>query len=134
MVTALKLETGKEMEAGLVAFQNEKNYFKFVVQQRKENCFLSLSSASDGILNHKLRDYHEGDFVYLRILAKGKEYSFEYSLNNENWILFGDKQNGKNLSTSVAGGFVGTYFGLYSYAQTPASATFDWVTYKALTE
>lgn len=134
MATALKLETGKEMEAGLVAFQNEKNYYKFVIQQAKGNYFLSLSSDSGKILTNILKDYHGGNFVYLQIQAKGKDYSFKYSFNKHNWMPFGNVQDGKYLSTSVAGGFVGTYFGLYSYAQTPASATFDWVTYKALTE
>jgi len=134
MSTAVKLETGKELEAGLVAFQNEKNYFKFVVQQVKGNYFLSLSSASGEILNHKLKEYNGGTFVYLQIQAKGKDYSFRYSFSNEVWSPFGNSQDGKYLSTSVAGGFVGTYFGLYAYAQTPASAAFDWASYKALTQ
>jgi len=34
--------------------------------------------------------------------------------------------DGKMLSTKVAGGFVGAYFGLYAFAKSPAVATFDW--------
>ncbi|MCX6269616.1 MAG: glycoside hydrolase family 43 protein [Bacteroidetes bacterium] len=132
MTTAVKLETGKELEAGLVAFQNEKNFYKFVVQQAKGDYFLSLSSASGEILNNKLKDYKEGAFFYLRIQAMGKDYNFEYSFNNKVWTPFGNAQDGKYLSTSVAGGFVGTFFGLFAYAQNPANATFDWATYKAL--
>ena len=132
MTTAVKLETAREMEAGLVAFQNEKYFYKFVVQQAKGTYFLSLSSASGEILKIKLKDYSKGAFVYLRIQAKGKYYSFEYSLNNKDWEQFVNTQDGKYLSTSLAGGFVGTYFGMYAYALTPASATFGWITYKAL--
>ena len=131
MTTALKLETGKEMEAGLVAFQNEKNFYKFVIQQENRNYFLSLSSAAGEILNNKLKDDNRGAFVYLRIRAMGKDYNIEYSFNNKDWMPFGNAQDGKYLSTAVAGGFVGTYFGLYAYAPTQASATFDWTTYKA---
>lgn len=132
MTTAFKLETGKEIEAGLVAFQNEKNYYKFVVQQAKGEYLLSLSSASGEILKNKLEGYKEGAFVNLRIQAKGKDIYFEFSLNNHDWLKFGNTQDGKYLSTSVAGGFVGTYLGLYAFANAPAGATFDWVTYKAL--
>jgi len=132
MTTAVKLETGKEMEAGLVAFQNEKNFYKFVVQQAKGNYFLSLSSASGKILENKLTDYSDGVFVYLRIQAMGEDYRFEYSFNNKDWLKFGNAQDGKYLSTSVAGGFVGTYFGLYVFSDIPAIATFDWAIYKAM--
>ncbi len=133
MSTAVKLEIGKELEAGLVAFQNEKYYYKFVIRQAKGSYLLSLSSASGEIQIDKLKDYNGEPFVYLRIEAKGSDYSFKYSFNNEVWSPFGKLQDGKYLSTDIAGGFVGTYFGLYAYAQTPASATFDWATYKALT-
>ena len=134
MTTAVKLETGKEMEAGLVAFQNEKNYYKFVIQRVKGNYYLSLSSPADEILTNQLNGYQGEDFVSLRIQAKGKDYKFEYSLNSKDWTPFGNAQDGTYLSTSVAGGFVGTYFGMYTYSPTPASATFGWATYKTLND
>ena len=50
----------------------------------------------------------------------------EYSLNNKTWIPSGLTLDGKLLSTKVAGGYVGAYFGLYAYSKSPAIATFDW--------
>jgi alpha-N-arabinofuranosidase len=34
--------------------------------------------------------------------------------------------------TASAGGFVGAMYGLYAYAESPATAKFDWAAYKQL--
>jgi len=36
------------------------------------------------------------------------------------------------LSTKVAGGFVGAYFGLYAFSNSPAVAKFDWAEHKRI--
>ncbi len=132
METAVKLEPGKELEAGMVAFQNEKFFYKFVAQQSKGAIYLVISSATGEILRTKLDGHKDGSWISLKIRAQGKDYQCEFSLDNKTWNVFGNTLDGKQLSTSVSGGFVGTYFGLYAYANSPAMATFDWATYKAL--
>ncbi len=132
MVTAVKLEPGKDLEAGLVAFQNEKYFYKFVLQQADGATFLSLSSAMGEILKTKLGDYKSDAFLYLKIQAHGKNYNCQYSLDNKDWKQFGDALDGKYLSTVVSGGFVGTYLGLYAFAKLPADAIFDWASYNEL--
>ena len=130
--TSLQLEKGKEMEAGIVAFQNENFYYKLVIQQIEGKNFLILSSASNEFEKVELKGYSPGHQVYLRMKALGAEFICEYSMDNKSWTQFGKILDGKHLSTAISGGFIGAYFGLYAYANTPAIATFDWATHKKL--
>jgi alpha-N-arabinofuranosidase len=136
MTTALKLEKGKDMEAGLVAFQNESFLYKLVVEEKEGKYFLGLSFPGPNsviILKaySEITDYQPGDYLFLRMTVIGKKLMCFYSLNNQKWINFGTEDATK-LSTSVAGGFVGAYFGLYAFAPSPATATFDWASYKKI--
>ena len=130
MTTAVKLENGKEMEAGLVAFQNEKFFYKLVVLHASGKYYLVLSSASGEIEKTELAGYKAGKKIYMRMLALGNEFKCGYSLNNKTWVSFGETLDGKHLSTKVAGGFVGAYFGLYAFSEIQGKAYFDWATYK----
>jgi alpha-N-arabinofuranosidase len=66
------------------------------------------------------------------MLILENEFKCEYCINEKDWIAFGNVLDGKLLSTKVAGGYVGAYLGLYTYAKTPAKAQFDWVEYKKI--
>ena len=57
MTTALMLEDSKDMEAGLVVFQNEKFYYKLVVIESSGKYYLSVSSGSAEILKKELVQY-----------------------------------------------------------------------------
>ncbi len=60
-------------------------------------------------------DMPEGQAVGLRIAARGDAYDFSYSLDDSaTWTELSRDQDGKLLSTRVAGGFVGAVFGLYA--------------------
>jgi len=126
---ALKLEKDKEMEAGVVAFQNEKFYYKMVVQQVADSSFLTVSSANEIIYKTPLAKYKQGTDIFLKFKALGNSMFCEYSYNNKTWIPLGITLDAKLLSTQMAGGFVGAYFGLYTFAKLPAVATFDWASY-----
>jgi beta-xylosidase len=72
------------------------------------------------------------DEVYLKVEGKGKFYSFYYSLDSEKWIPVMESIDGKYLSTTMAGGFVGTILGMYASSQGKESnnyAEFDWFEY-----
>ena len=134
MATSVRLEKDKELEAGLVAFQNEKNYYKMVIQQANGSRYLVLSSASGEISRIKLENFKPDDRIYLKMMVLGKDFSCEYSQDNKKWKQFGQVLNATYLSTSVAGGFTGTYFGLYAYSVSPAKAFFDMATSKQLSQ
>ncbi len=124
---ALALEKEKELEAGIVMFQNEKFFYKMVVQQVADSSFLVVSSATETIYKTPLPKYKPGNDIFLRFKALKSIVFCEYSLNNKTWIPLGISLDGKLLSTKAAGGFVGAYFGLYAYSKSPAIAKFDWV-------
>jgi xylan 1,4-beta-xylosidase len=127
---SLKLEKGKEMEAGIVAFQNEKFYYKLTIQQIAGKSFLTVASATKEFEKTELKGYKPGKQVYLRMKAHKADFVCEYSLNNKTWMQIGDVLDGKHLSTKVSGGYIGAYFGLYAFAKTPAIASFDWATHQ----
>jgi xylan 1,4-beta-xylosidase len=126
---ALALEKEKELEAGIVMFQNEKFFYKMVVQQVADSSFLVVSSAKENIFKTTLPKYKPGNDIFLRFKALESDVFCEYSLNNKTWIPLGITLDGRMLSTKVAGGFVGAYFGLYATARLPATAKFDWATH-----
>jgi alpha-N-arabinofuranosidase len=132
MTIAVKLEDSKEMEAGLVAFQNEKFYYKLVILQSSGKYFLSVSSSLNELLKIELEGFKAGNQVFFKMIALGNEFKCEYSLDNVKWLPCGETLDGKILSTKIAGGFVGAYFGLYAFADSSAKATFDWATYKKI--
>ena len=136
MTTTVKLERGKVMEAGLVAFQNEKYFYKFVVKKKRGNYYIvfsspALNSTAMVPIFNQIVQYNPDYYIYLKMKVEGKKLECFYSLNNENWISCGS-QDATKLSTSLAGGFVGAYLGLYAFSETPATALFDWASYKAL--
>ena len=55
--------------------------------------------------------------LYLRIQANRDRYDFYYGYAPDEWIPLSTGADGKILSTSTAGGFVGVTFGLYAYAR-----------------
>lgn len=136
MSISLKLEKGKAVEAGLVAFQDEAHFFMLMVKAKDDRYYLDFySPQSNGeinaLVNTEIAGYDPNDFIYLRMIIKGGSLESFYSLNNSDWQPFalGDA---KQLSTAVVGGFTGTLYGLYAYAQSPATAFFDWASYREL--
>ncbi len=128
--TALTLEKGKTMEAGIVAYQNEKFFYKLVMERTNACEHLVLSSATAELARVELKGHDAERPVYLRMKADKADFSCEYSLDNQQWSAIGAVLDGKQLSTTVAGGYIGAYLGLYAFADTPATARFDWATYQ----
>jgi len=69
--------------------------------------------------------------------ARGQAYSFGVSPDGERWDSVADNVDGRILSTTVAGGFVGAYVGLYASSNGHPSqntANFDWFEYIGVEE
>jgi len=138
MTASVKLEKGKNMEAGLVAFQNEEHLFKLMVNASDGKYTLSFSAPTlkggmQIFTNQEIKGFNPKKAIYLRMKVEGKDLECFYSLDNKDWQSCG-KTDAKRLSTAVAGGFVGAMYGLYAYADIPAIAMFDWTTYRELKE
>ncbi|SNR77967.1 alpha-N-arabinofuranosidase [Lutibacter agarilyticus] len=123
---------GRTMEAGIVAFQNEEFFYKMVLERKDSNYFLKISSATEEFESIQLKDFKPSQSVFLKMKTIENEFYAFYSLDETNWKPIGGKLDAKLLSTKTAGGYIGAYFGLYSYAKSPQKAVFDWATYKEL--
>ena len=110
-------EKDKPSDAGLVAFQNETHFFflglhlspqgeRTVFLEKRNDEVSQIASASLLISN-----VHD---VTLRVEGAGARYRFYYRVGSEAWTQLGSDQDGTLLSTKKAGGFVGTYIGLFA--------------------
>jgi len=126
--TEVAVEVGKDLEAGVVAFQNERFFSQFTLVQASGSHCLSVSSAVGELRRVPLADRPSS--ICLRMQLRGPSLTCQYSLDGEVWTEVGAPLDAKHLSTKTAGGFVGAYLGLYAFAESPARATFAWAAYQ----
>jgi len=70
--------------------------------------------------------------IYFKIEAHEQAYSFYFSNESNDWLMLAENIDGRILSTSVAGGFVGTFIAMYASSNGQIStnyADFDWFEY-----
>jgi alpha-N-arabinofuranosidase len=75
--------------------------------------------------------------VYLRVEASEQAYSFCAASDPDRWRAVAQDVDGRILSTPVAGGFVGTYIGMYASSNGQPSANradFGWFEYTGAEE
>lgn len=107
---------------GLVAFQNEKSYFligKRLNSLEKQEVYLqrvskTIENGKPKILA-KMDLKNASDSVLFRIEGKDGLFDFYFKeKENDFWILLIENVDATILSTKLAGGFVGTYLGMYA--------------------
>jgi len=79
----------------------------------------------------------KGKRLYLKIEAHAQAYSFYYAVEPGEWIPVAEAVMDAFLSTPVAGGFLGTYIGMYASSNGLLSTNFvdfDWFTYTGVDE
>ena len=116
VTTNLSFKAVAENEkAGLIAFQNEKHYY-YLCKSLKDNkpVVQLLKSTENGIEEIAFKSIKESDEISFKIEAKGKYYNFSYSINNTDWQVLNKNVDATFLSTKIAGGFVGTIYGMYT--------------------
>ena len=145
VTTSLDFDPSKEEEkAGLVVFQSEKHFYFITVtfgyspqpngatnmvhlyQSTADSSKMKLIASQ--ALPHTIRKN-----IRLQVTAEKDQYSFYYTYGEKPWQLLADKQDGKFLSTKVAGGFVGVMFALYGTApgiKSDKKVYFNWFEYK----
>ncbi|MEO6528629.1 MAG: glycoside hydrolase family 43 protein [Gemmatimonadaceae bacterium] len=113
-------------KAGLLAFQNDQHYYFLAVarvggktQIRLEKHAGPATGPDDGVVASVPVTLSAGRPVFLKIQARGGRYDFYYGLREGDWTLLQGDADGTILSTKVAGGFVGTLFGLYAFSAAP---------------
>ena len=71
--------------------------------------------------------------LFIKVEATEEEYSFYIAKTAENWQPLFEHADGSILSSNVAGGFVGTYIGMYvtsSGKESNSFADFDYFEYQ----
>ncbi len=109
--------------AGLAAFQNETHYYALGLGLERGRTVVRLERRAGGapdapaavVASARVR-VRPGSPIYLRIDAWGREYGFWYAEEPDRWKQLVASADGTILSTKVAGGFVGTYYGVFAVA------------------
>lgn len=117
--TAMRYVPGESGEkAGLAAFQNREYYYLLSVTRSDGQPVVQLEKAAGGtasVIASSPVELSEKDPVRLRIEADGGSYDFSYASPAGDWTTLQEGADGTILSTQEAGGFVGTYFGMYAF-------------------
>lgn len=74
----------------------------------------------------------DADEIYLMVTACGQDYNFYYGASSEDMKLLMGKVDGRILSSDVAGGYAGTFIGMFASSNgNPCdnNADFDWFDY-----
>lgn len=118
---------------GLVLRQNEDNQLCFVCQDGQ----VILTERRHGEERRHGAVPVAGKRHYLKVEARGQEYSFYYAARPESWRPVAEQVDGRVLSTQVADGFVGACIGMYASSNGQPSAScadFDWFEYAPISE
>lgn len=105
-------KTGEE--AGITAFMNNRFHYRFsLIRKEDGRNHLSLVHRL-GSYAYEVKDIpFPGSVVWLRIAAYPGYYEFSYSQDSNNYVIAG-KGDTRFLSSEVAGGFTGTFLGVYA--------------------
>lgn len=122
-------------EAGLVALQSNEFHYRLVVSLRGNQPVVKLVSVVKGQESTLAMKTVAKGPIYLRIAARGQAYDFYFGSELEELEALYLEADGRILSTDVAGGFVGTYLGMYASSngqKTSNVADFDWFRYDGI--
>lgn len=132
--TVMEFAPKQESEcAGLVVVQSNEYHYRLtraIVNGSQRIILIKCSSGEEEVVVDRECNLNK---VYLKVVAKGQDYSFYFGESQSDLELVATC-DGRILSTDVAGGFVGTYMGLYASSNGISSdnyAEFDWFEYTA---
>jgi len=119
--------------AGMVVLQNPDYHFRVeCLRSGKENV-VRLTKRHGGKEELLGEVPAANKRLYLKVEAIGQDYNFYIASVAGEWKALREHVDGRTLSRTNAGGFVGTYIGMYASSNGQASknvADFDWFEYK----
>jgi alpha-N-arabinofuranosidase len=103
-------------DAGLVAFQNETHNFFIGVHQSEDGTRKVFLERRNGDVSQPASEVIPAGAkeITFKVSSTSAKYQFYYQLDGKAWKQLGDDQDGTILSTKKAGGFVGTYIGVFA--------------------
>jgi alpha-N-arabinofuranosidase len=121
--------TDSDGEAGLTVFMNERHHYEIFVKGMDGKRQVVVRRRIGSLVAVVGQEPIGDGVVTLRIQADPEWYRFFYSVGTQEPRQLASGET-RYLSTEVAGGFTGVYFGLYVYGTSPAD--FDWFDYEPL--
>ncbi len=118
--------------AGMVLMMNNDFHFRFERGFKDGNGVLMITKRHAGVETNLLTVPCDNTNMELGIFADGQNYGFRVSYGGGRWKTLLNNVDGRTLSRTNAGGFTGTYIGLYSSSNGLESdnfADFDWFSY-----
>jgi alpha-N-arabinofuranosidase len=123
--------------AGLVAFQNDRFHYRLEMGKGRRGNMINLykvGSEDRNVLSETLVTSvpYKGDEVVLGLKADDMAYEFFYGKDTNSMVKIADTQDGRLLTSNMAGGFIGTFIGMYASSNGAISsnkAYFDWFSY-----
>jgi alpha-N-arabinofuranosidase len=133
-LTLVDFEPSDADEAGLTVFMNNRHHYEIALRRKRgrRHVFVRRRIGELSAIVNSMEV--PAGLVRLAIRADNWHYHFAFSRQSGDWHEFA-KGETRYLSTEVAGGFTGVYFGLYATSNgTPGNsiAYFDWFDYEAL--
>lgn len=108
---------------GMTLFQNEQHQFLFgktIMDDHQALVLVRIEGGQRQPLAHVLLNKAEARrAISLRVTGTDGMCDFHYSMDGKQWNLLYEKADATHLSTQKAGGFVGTFIGLYASANHP---------------
>ncbi|GAE29561.1 glycoside hydrolase family 43 protein [Halalkalibacter hemicellulosilyticus] len=126
------IPTNENEEAGLVLLQSHEYHFRFVYTKQGNQQVMRLIKCTEGIEEVLKELPIDAAKLYLKVQARGQDYSFYFGETTANYKALLENVDGRILSTDVAGGFVGAVLGMYASSNGISSdekAYFDWFEY-----
>jgi xylan 1,4-beta-xylosidase len=119
-------------EAGLTVFINERFHYEIAVGIRNGVKKVFIRRRIGSLWKVESEYEYAQDAIILSVQADPKNYTFSYQQPDGESITLGTGECSL-LSTEVAGGFTGVFFGLYATGNGRPSTTpayFDWFEYR----
>ncbi|WP_214108457.1 glycoside hydrolase family 43 protein [Acrocarpospora catenulata] len=129
--TVLRFDPAGAEQAGLALIQND----QFQIRLFRSVRGLELVRRAGGEDTVVATAGVAGERVFLGVQATGQDYAFRYAVEPGEWRELGEPLDGRILSSTTAGGFIGAMIALYATSNgTPSgnTATFGWFDYRGL--
>ena len=131
--TALEFIPKNDHEsAGLVLLQNNDFQFRVEYLHSSKETAVRLTKRHGGKEETLAEVPANAKRLFLKVEAVGQDYSFYFATSASEWKVLKERVDGRTLSRTNAGGFVGTYIGMYASSNGTKSsnvADFDWFEY-----
>ncbi|WP_339274122.1 glycoside hydrolase family 43 protein [Paenibacillus sp. FSL W8-0426] len=121
----LEFKPGHEGEtAGLALFHNGDHHFRCEIALERGERVLRLMERQGGRERRLAAAAWAADRIQLKVEAHHQDYRFDYREHDSaEWTPLCEHADGRLLSTDRAGGFTGTYIGLYACTQPGTDST-----------